>query len=59
MLDLMSPKTLRPDLERWLLGSVAEELVRHAAGPVLLVRASADEPKRPTEEPGALRGSPS
>ena len=29
----------RGGLARWFLGSVAEELVRHAAGPVLLVRA--------------------
>jgi nucleotide-binding universal stress UspA family protein len=49
----------RGGLERWLVGSVAEELARHAAGPVLLVRATADSPKRPVEEPGALRGSPS
>lgn len=30
----------RGGIERWFLGSVAEELVRHAAGPVLLVRAT-------------------
>jgi nucleotide-binding universal stress UspA family protein len=29
----------RGGIERWMLGSVAEELVRRAAGPVLLVRA--------------------
>ena len=49
----------RGGLERWFLGSVAEELVRHAAAPVLLVRATADEPKQPAADPDALRGSPS
>jgi nucleotide-binding universal stress UspA family protein len=29
----------RGGLKRWLLGSVAEKLVRHAAAPVLLVPA--------------------
>ncbi|MFM9106396.1 MAG: universal stress protein [Chloroflexota bacterium] len=29
----------RTGLRRWFLGSVAEEVVRHAPGPVLLVRA--------------------
>ncbi len=47
----------RGGIERWLLGSVAEALVRHAAGPVLLVRATAGRAKQPAEEPGALRGS--
>lgn len=30
----------RGDIQRWMLGSVGEELVRRAAGPVLLVRAT-------------------
>jgi nucleotide-binding universal stress UspA family protein len=34
----------RGGLQRWLLGSVAEKVIRHARTPVLLVRA------RPTEE---------
>jgi nucleotide-binding universal stress UspA family protein len=36
----------RGGIQRWFLGSVAEELVRRAAGPVLLVRATALEPLR-------------
>ena len=36
----------RGGIQRWFLGSVAEELVRRAAGPVLLVRATAQEPRR-------------
>lgn len=36
----------RGGIQRWFLGSVAEELVCRAAGPVLLVRASAQEPPR-------------
>lgn len=36
----------RGGIQRWFLGSVAEELVRRAAGPVLLVRATAQEPLR-------------
>ena len=35
----------RGGLRRWLLGSVAEKLVRFAPGPVLLVRAGADRPQ--------------
>jgi nucleotide-binding universal stress UspA family protein len=33
----------RGGLERWLLGSVADHLVRHAPGPVLLVRAGTQQ----------------
>jgi nucleotide-binding universal stress UspA family protein len=42
----------RGGLARWFLGSVAEELVRHAAGPVLLVRAGSQNilDKRSTGE---------
>lgn len=36
----------RGSIQRWFLGSVAEELVRRAAGPVLLVRATAQVPLR-------------
>jgi nucleotide-binding universal stress UspA family protein len=36
----------RGSIQRWFLGSVAAELVRRAAGPVLLVRATAQEPLR-------------
>ena len=33
----------RGGLQRWLLGSVAEKVIRHARTPVLLIRARADE----------------
>jgi len=36
----------RGGVARWFLGSVAEELVRHAAGPVLLVRAPVADVRR-------------
>jgi nucleotide-binding universal stress UspA family protein len=36
----------RGGIQRWFLGSVAEELVRRAAGPVLVVRATTQEPLR-------------
>ena len=36
----------RGGLARWILGSVADELVRRAPGPVLLVRATAASPDR-------------
>jgi nucleotide-binding universal stress UspA family protein len=38
----------RSGVSRWLLGSVAEDVLRHASGPVLLVRASdSDQPTAP------------
>lgn len=40
----------RGEVARWFLGSVAEELVRHAAGPVLLVRAPATDVKRQSHD---------
>ena len=53
LLDLMRPDDVvvmtshgRSGLGRWLLGSVAEKLVRHGAAPVLLVR-----PGAPGREP--------
>jgi nucleotide-binding universal stress UspA family protein len=49
----------RGGLERWFLGSVAEELVRHAVGPVLLVPATAGKPKQPSERPARFPGIPS
>ena len=44
----------RSGVTRWLLGSVAEEVLRHASVPVLLVRASAAPPADHVE-PGASR----
>ena len=44
----------RGGVRRWLLGSVAEKLVRFAPGPVFLVRAGADRPQRMAET--AVRG---
>ena len=35
----------RGAVERWMLGSVAEALVRQGAGPVVLVRGGADRPR--------------
>jgi nucleotide-binding universal stress UspA family protein len=48
----------RAGLDRWLQGSVAEALVRHAACPVLLVRAITGT-NRPVEQRAAFVGSPS
>jgi nucleotide-binding universal stress UspA family protein len=56
LLDLLKPDDLlvmtthgRGGLERWLLGSVAEKLVREAPSPVLLVRARPGGATRPDE----------
>jgi nucleotide-binding universal stress UspA family protein len=50
LLDVIAPTDLvvmtshgRGGVRRWLLGSVADKLVREAAGPVLLVRARPPE----------------
>lgn len=44
-------------IRRWLLGSVAEEVVRHTSGPVHLVRARTQEAERnPEGAPAAARG---
>lgn len=40
----------RGGIERWLMGSVAEALVRRSAGPVLLVRASTEASPAETEK---------
>jgi nucleotide-binding universal stress UspA family protein len=39
----------RGGIARWMIGSVAEEVVRHGAGPVLLVRASTETSPAQTE----------
>lgn len=40
----------RGGISRWMIGSVAEEVIRHGAGPVLLVRASPETSSSQTEE---------
>lgn len=46
----------RGGLERWLIGSVAEDLVRRSAGPVLLVRALAEATQAEAEKAGSVAG---
>jgi nucleotide-binding universal stress UspA family protein len=57
LLDAIRPVDLvvmtthgRGGVRRWLLGSVADKLVRAAAAPVLLVPASGPEPAAPVDE---------
>jgi len=57
LLDAIRPDDLvvmtthgRGGVRRWLLGSVADKLVRAAASPVLLVRANGPEPATPGNE---------
>ena len=45
----------RGGISRWLLGSVAEDLVRHAPVPVLLVKATAVVPATPEAEMAVAR----
>ena len=49
----------RGGITRWLIGSVAEDLVRQSAGPVLLVRASAEETQSDSENSENVAGSAS
>lgn len=49
----------RGGVRRWLLGSVADKLVREAAAPVLLVRATALDSIRPGMSPTESRETPS
>ena len=44
----------RGGLARWLLGSVADELVRRAPGPVLLVRAATAPPSERSKNTGSV-----
>ena len=64
LLDAIRPDDLvvmtthgRGGVRRWLLGSVADKLVRAAAAPVLLVRASGPEPAAPGDESRASAGA--
>jgi nucleotide-binding universal stress UspA family protein len=63
LLDVIQPVDLvvmtthgRGGVRRWLLGSVADKLVRAAAAPVLLVPASGPEPAAPVVESRASAG---
>jgi nucleotide-binding universal stress UspA family protein len=63
LLDAIRPVDLvvmtthgRGGVHRWLLGSVADKLVRAAAAPVLLVPASGPEPATPVDESRASAG---
>jgi hypothetical protein len=47
----------RGGVRRWLLGSVADKLVRAAAAPVLLVPANGPESAAPDEEPHGSAGA--
>lgn len=40
----------RGGIARWMIGSLAEEIVRHGAGPVLLVRAATETSSAQTDE---------
>jgi nucleotide-binding universal stress UspA family protein len=64
LLDAMRPDDLvvmtthgRGGVRRWLLGSVADKLVRAAAAPVLLVRAAGPESAATGNEPHASAGA--
>jgi nucleotide-binding universal stress UspA family protein len=46
----------RGGLARWLIGSVAEDLVRQSAGPVLLVRATPEETPAESEQAEHVAG---
>jgi nucleotide-binding universal stress UspA family protein len=66
LLDAIRPDDLvvmtthgRGGVRRWLLGSVADKLVRAAAAPVLLVPANGSEPAAPGEEISGSPGGPS
>jgi nucleotide-binding universal stress UspA family protein len=63
LLDAIRPDDLvvmtthgRGGVRRWLLGSVADKLVRAAAAPVLLVPANGPESAAPDEEPHGSAG---
>jgi nucleotide-binding universal stress UspA family protein len=63
LLDAIRPDDLvvmtthgRGGVRRWLLGSVADKLVRAAAAPVLLVPANGPESAAPNEEPHGSAG---
>ena len=49
----------RGGVRRWLLGSVADKLVREAAAPVLLVRATAQDPLLSAMSPAGIQENPS
>jgi nucleotide-binding universal stress UspA family protein len=64
LLDAIRPDDLvvmtthgRGGVRRWLLGSVADKLVRAAAAPVLLVPANGPESAAPDEEPHGSAGA--
>jgi nucleotide-binding universal stress UspA family protein len=46
----------RGGITRWLMGSVAEDLVRQSAGPVLLVRATDEATQAESEKAGSVAG---